>query len=326
MKQLALNGLLAVALLGSVSAFAVQVPGPLVETEWLAKNQNQVTILEVRKDVDSFTASPVFEKDAKTGKQKLSKVGGHIPNSLLVNYKQVRQDRTVNGQMVKFLIPEKAVFEKLMQTVGVNKDRAIVIVSKGENNHDMTGATRLYWELKYFGQDNMAILNGGMAQWIIDGRKVSSDPGKPAQGNWVATAERKELLATSDDVANAINDGNTQLVDTRSVSQYMGMWKKPTLKTAGHIPGAKVFPNDLLTGPAAPNKFFPTEKMKMLTAEMGLKSTGNTITYCNTGHLASGSWFVMHELMGNKDAKLYDGSMHEWTLENHPTVSMKMEK
>ena len=325
MKLMPLYGLLAVACMSSTTAFAVQVPGPLVETQWLAKNQNQVTILEVRKDTKSFTGSPVYKKDSHSGKEKLAKVGGHIPGSMLVNYKQVRQNRAVNGQMVKFLIPEKAVFEKLMQSAGLNKDSAVIIVSKGENNHDMTMATRLYWELKYFGQDNMAILNGGEAQWISDGHKISSDPSKPATGNWVAKAERKELLATSEDVANAIKGGKTQLLDTRSVSQYMGMWKKPTLATAGHIPGAKVFPNELLTGPAAPNKFFPSNEMKKLTAELGLKSAGATITYCNTGHLASGSWFVMHELLGNNNVKLYDGSMHEWTLEKRPTVAMKME-
>lgn len=324
MRHIPLYGLFAVTFMGSTNAFALQVPGPLVDTQWLAKNQQNVTIIEVRKDVKSYTASPVFAKDKKSGKNKLAKVGGHIPHSSLVNYKQVRQNRTVNGKMVKFLIPEKSAFEKLMQTAGLNKNSTIVIVSKGENNHDMTMATRLYWELKYFGQDNMAILNGGVAQWINDGHKVSSASSKSAKGNWVATAERKEILATSDDVAKAIKDGKTQLLDTRSLSQYMGMWKKPTLKTAGHIPGARVFPNELLTSPK--NKFYPAAKMKQLTAQLGLKSTGKTITYCNTGHLASGSWFVMHELLGDKSAKLYDGSMHEWTLENRPTVAMKMEK
>ena len=325
MKNITLYGLFVVTLMSSATAFAVQVPSPLVETQWLAENKDHVTILEVRADIKSYTGSPVFKKDPKSGKDKLTKVGGHIPNSTLVNYKQVRQDRMVDGQMVKLLIPEKPVFEKLMQASGLNKDSAVIIVSQGENNHDMTMATRLYWELKYFGQDNMAILNGGVAQWITDGHKVSSEPSKAATGNWVATAERKELLATSEDVANALKDGKTQLVDTRTTSQYMGMWKKPTVATAGHIPGAKVFPNELLTSPAAPNKFFPADKMKTLTAELGLTSAGNTITYCNTGHLASGSWFVMHELMGNKNVKVYDGSMHEWTLEKRPIVAMKVE-
>jgi thiosulfate/3-mercaptopyruvate sulfurtransferase len=325
MKQIPLFGLFTVALMSSATAFAAQVPGPLVEAQWLAQNKDSVTILEVRADTKSFIGKPVFEKDPHSGKDKLAKVGGHIPGSVLVDYKQVREDRMVNGQKVKFLIPEKPVFEKLMQSSGLNKDSTVIIVTKGENNHDMTMATRLYWELKYFGQDNMAILNGGLAQWITDGHKISSEPSKPATGNWVATAERKELLATSEDVANAIKDGKTQLVDTRSMSQYMGMWKKPTLKTAGHIPGAKVFPNELLTGPSAPNKFFPVNEMTKLTTELGLKSAGNTITYCNTGHLASGSWFVMHELMGNKNVKVYDGSMHEWTLEKRPVVAMKVE-
>ena len=58
---------------------------------------------------------------------------------------------------------------------------------------------------------------------------------------------------------------------------------------------------------------------------MGVKTDAKTITYCNSGHLASGGWFMMHELMGNKNVKLYDGSMHEWTLEKHPVTAMKME-
>lgn len=37
------------------------------------------------------------------------------------------------------------------------------------------------------------------------------------------------------------------------------------------------------------------------------------------------SWFVMSELLGNKNVKMYDGSMHQWTLEKHDVTTMKME-
>ena len=42
------------------------------------------------------------------------------------------------------------------------------------------------------------------------------------------------------------------------------------------------------------------------------------IAFCNTGHWATLDWFVMSELLGNKDARMYDGSMLEWTAAGMP--------
>ena len=252
------------------------------------------------------------------------KVGGHIPGAVLVDYKKVREDRMVNGKKVQKLIPEKAVFEALMQSVGLNKNSTVVIASKGENNLDMTMATRLYWQLKYFGFDNMAILNGGVAQWLTDKHKVTEAKSKPAKGNWTATAERKELLASSQDVEQAVSSKTTQLMDTRPVSQYWGTtYKKAYVYAAGHIQGAVNFPNELMTETSKPAKFLPKSDYQKLFSAIGVDANKQTITYCNSGHLASGGWFIMSELVGNKKARLYDGSMHEWTLEKHPVVSLQ---
>ena len=57
---------------------------------------------------------------------------------------------------------------------------------------------------------------------------------------------------------------------------------------------------------------------------MGISSQQPTIAYCNTGHLASGAWFVMSEMVGNPNTRLYDGSMHQWTLEKRPTVAVTL--
>lgn len=305
-------------------AYAVNLPGPLVETDWLAKNKGDVIILEIRKDVKSFTKKPVYKKDKKSGKKKLKKVAGHIPGSILVNYKKLRAKKKIDGRTVKKMIVSKAKFEKAMQKAGVNKDSAVVIVSKGQNNLDLTMATRLYWQMKYYGHDNMAILNGGMAQWIIDKRKVSSKKSKTKKGNWAATAERNEIFASSQDVEDAVK-ANTQLVDTRPISLYLGTWRKKSYVYAnGHIPGAKPYPNELLTT-KMPAKFLTVSDSKSLFQQMGISPDKQAITYCNSGHLATGSWFVMSELMGNKNVKMYDGSMHQWTLEKHDVTKFKME-
>lgn len=305
-------------------AYAINLPGPLVETDWLAANKGKVVILDVRKDVKSFTKKPVFKKNKKTKKSKLKKIGGHIPGSILVNYKNLRANKKINGRTVKKMLIGKSAFEKVMQKAGVNKDSTVVIVYKGTNNNTLTIATRFYWQMKYYGFDNMAILNGGMAQWIIDKRKISSKQGKVKKGNWVSTAERNEILATSKDVEAAVNN-KEQLIDTRPISLYLGTWRKKSyVYDDGHIPGAKPYPNELLSS-KMPAKFLKVSNSKLLFQQMGIETGEKSITYCNSGHLATGSWFVLSELMGNKDVKMYDGSMHQWTLEKHAVTKMKME-
>jgi len=301
------------------------LPGALVDVDWLKANIDKVVILDVRKDVKSYAAKPVFKKDKKTGKLKLVKVAGHIPGAKQVDYGKLRTKRKIGDNEITKLLPAKKDFEKFIQSVGLNAGDSVVIVSKGMTNLDMTMSTRLYWSLKYFGQDNMAILDGGMAQWLKSGGDVSSSVSKVKKGNWVATAERNEILATSNDVAKAVKDKNVQLIDTRPISQYIGNYKKSYVYADGHIPGAKNFPNELLTGPNGKAKFTAVNKLQKITSALGIDAKASSITYCNSGHLATGSWFLLSEVMGNKNVKMYDGSMHQWTKEKGETSSMTME-
>lgn len=309
----------------SAMSQAATLPGPLVDSQWLKANLDKVVILDVRSDVKSYTGKPVFKKDKKTGKSRLAKVAGHIAGSRLVNYKNLRTNKKIGNNEITRVLPEKKDFEKFIQSVGLNAGDSVVIVSKGLSNHDMTSATRLYWSLKYFGHDDMAILDGGMTEWIKAGNAVSSAADKTKTGNWRATAERNEILATSEDIKRAVKGKNVQLVDTRAISQYLGTYKKSYVYADGHIPGAKNLPNELLTGPSGKAKFASAEKMQKITDALGIDTKVNTITYCNSGHLASGSWFLFSEVLGNKNVKLYDGSMHQWTKEKGSTVSMEME-
>ena len=115
------------------------------------------------------------------------------------------------------------------------------------------------------------------------------------------------------------------LVDTRSLGFYLGAQKKSYLRRKGHIPGAKVFPDELLTTADPPVRFTDAEELRQLAEELGIDTRKNLITYCNSGQLASGSWFLFSELLGNSNASLYDGCMHQWSVEKRPVVIRKME-
>ena len=303
---------------------ATQVPGPLVETNWLSENLSKVAILDVRGDIQSFTTEPKFVKNKKTGKQQLVRIGGHIPNARLINYKDVRADRKIGEKTIKKSLPEKSAFEKLLQNAGINKDDAIVIVSKGASGSDIILSTRLYWQIKYYGHDNLSILNGGMAQWLLENRKVSTKPSKVISGDWVATAERDEILATSDEVAAASKE-SLQLVDIRPISQYIGTSKSSSVSKYGHITGAKNFPTELLFKSGFPATLTSNKIAEQLINALDIEATDNKIAYCNTGNMASAGWFFFSEILGFKNTQLYDGSLHQWTLEERPTVTMVME-
>ena len=325
MKNLSTIIVFLLGLVAAGSASALQVPGPLVETDWVDEHLDRLTLLDVREDIDSFTRRAVLVRKRFTGDLKIQQAGAHIPGAVLVDYFNIRAGREIDERRIRYLVPEEKEFNRLMQSWGVNRDSAIVIVAPGMDNGDMTMATRLYWQIKYYGHDNVAILNDGMAQWLLDERPASIEAGEPAPGNWGARAVRTAILAGSDDVAQAIQDKRSQLVDTRSLGLYLGTWKKSYVRKKGHIPGAKVFPSELLTGTEPPVRFTGPETLREIAKELEIDAGTNLITYCNSGQLASGSWFLFSELLGNENVKLYDGSMHQWAVEKRPVTTGKME-
>jgi thiosulfate/3-mercaptopyruvate sulfurtransferase len=306
-------------------AHAINLPGPVVSADWLTNNMSEVQIIEVRTDLASYLRNPEFDTDKKTGKKFLVEVGGHITNSSLLDFKKVRVERLVDGKKIKFLIPEKADFEKLVQSLGINSDKPIILVPIGQDMSDIDEALRTYWSFKVYGEDQVAVLDGGIAGWLSEGREFTTASSQKTAGNWTSKAYRKDLIASSDDVAAASKAGKPQLLDARQPAQYLGLTKRPDVVTFGHIAGSKELAPELLAKPSNGALYFwQKNTYDALMAANGLSIKGPTIAYCNTGHLAAGGWFVMSELVGNKSTKLYDGSLYLWTLDGRPLVGLPL--
>jgi thiosulfate/3-mercaptopyruvate sulfurtransferase len=216
-------------------------------------------------------------------------------------------------------------FEKLVQSLGINSDKPIVLVPIVQDMSDIAEALRTYWSFKVYGEDQVAVLDGGIAGWLSESREFTTSATPKSAGNWLAKAERKELIASSNDVAAASKNGKPQLLDARQPAQYLGLAKRPDVMTFGHIAGSKELAPELLARSNNGALYFWQKKTyDALLAANGLSGKGQTIAYCNTGHLAAGGWFVMSELVGNKSTKLYDGSLYLWTLEGRPLVGVPL--
>ncbi len=310
-------GLLLIALTASASATAL--PGPLVSAQWLHDHLNAVTVVDVREDPASFTSKPQYA--AAESKPALQEVGGHVPGALLIEFGKIRTTRKIDGREIKAMLPQRKDFEAIMRAAGVSNGKPIVIASAGDGVGALDMAARLYWSLKYYGAPQIAILNGGTAGWLQSGYPVSTNAAAVKPGNWHPGKIDSPLLAGSNDVLKAMSD-HAQLIDARSMPQYLGISKKPAVLKAGHIEGAHSFPTDaIVRNSGIAYYFMSAPEYRSITTQLGIKDRSPSITYCNTGHLASGAWFVMSEVLDNPSVRLYDGSMLEWTIEKHPVVS-----
>lgn len=311
-------------LLSSVAAWALNVPGPVVDVAWLAQHQSQVQIVEIRSDFSSFKREPEIAVDKKTGKKNIIEVGGHIADARLVDMKSIRVTRKIGELSVQSMLPEKTEFEKIMQNAGIDADKPIVVVPMGQSTEDINDAARLFWQLKVYGETNMALLDGGVAAWLLSGKEVTVAPVAAKKGTWRAGTEQPQWLAESAEVA-AVSHRKGQLVDGRPAPMFYGLTKRSTVQNYGHIENAKLVTPDVLTNTVQGAAYFFSPKTYVsLFAATGVDASKPTITYCNTGHLASGSWFILSEIVGNSQTKLYDGSMHQWSLEKRPSVSVTL--
>ena len=305
--------------------YGLELPGPVVETDWLAAHLAQVKLLDVRADAGSFTRRAVLVRKRFTGDLIIETPGAHIPGATLVEFQTIRTSREIGERDVRYMIPDATEFKELMQSWGVNRHDVIVIVHSGMTSSDVTMATRLYWQLKYFGHEQVAILNGGMAQWLVEEKIATLDnPAIPA-GNWESGKVNAAIYADSGTVENALQNDAVMLVDTRSLGQYLGIHKQSYVRGRGHIPGARLFPGELLVTDRPPLLFVDPEDIRQMADALNIDPDADIITYCNSGQWASGSWFAFSELLGNRNVRVYDGSMHQWSLEKHSTTKMLME-
>jgi len=176
--------------------------------------------------------------------------------------------------------------------------------------------TRVYWTFKVLGHDEVSILNGGFAAYTAekkDGNPVNPlDKGAAAPTAKTFTANlRQDMLVTMDEVKKAKESGII-LVDARTADQYLGINRHGKSTASGTIPGAINLPQTWATENGG-GKFRSADAMRKLYAAAGVDPSAPQIAFCNTGHWASMDWFVSSELLGNKSAKMYDGSMTQWT-------------
>jgi thiosulfate/3-mercaptopyruvate sulfurtransferase len=293
-------------------AFALAAPAlaqgaePLVSTQWLKAHLADpgIVVLDIRSAID--------------GGSRETYAKGHIPGAVYSNYDKAGWRVTRGG--VPFLLPTVPELEKLIGEAGIDEDNHVVIVPAGVHATDFGSAARVYWTLKIAGLKRVSILDGGYAAWTADaGNRVETGIKPPDPKIYTVTLD-KNLLASMAEVDRIARRGGATLIDARPQSFYLGKVKAPLAKAYGHIRGALNLDSAEFYD-ARSNRLKPRAALARIAAAI---PAGPTVSYCNTGHWASTDWFVLSELLGRKDVRLYDGSMVEWSADTQrPIVSSR---
>lgn len=261
----------------------------IVSQEWLINNlsNDDLIILDARAEL----------KDSQAGIRAYKKY--HIKNAQFVSL-----EKTMAGKMKthggRHPIPDIKDFTEDMKKLGIRDDSIIVIYDNGK----LAMASRLWWIFKYFGKNNVFILEGGIKGWLDSNFEVTSELIQNEKSDALKFSKNESMTLDIDDVKAAIDSDNVVIVDARSTARYSGK-VEPFEKIAGHIPTAINYPWMDLTDDG---KIMSLEEIEKYFAD--LKQYEEIIVQCGSGVTGTVNYLFMEEIGWNP--KLYVGGYSDW--------------
>jgi len=261
---------------------------PLITAEELNRTLEQplLRVLDIRSPQAYFTA--------------------HIPGALNAPYGSWRGPTGNPGEL-----PSLEKLTALIQSLGITPAHHIVVTSHGDDPTDFGSAARVYWTLKVLGLEKLSLLNGGMKAW--NQAELPTDPGTEsvAKSQFVPSINRS-MLAGRDEILSLMGKAHAKLIDARPSSFFMGETRHGAALQAGTLKGASNIEHDRWFAEGSA-RFGSEQQARSILAASGIDNNSTVVSFCNTGHWAATNWFALSEVLGQKQVKLYPGSMVEWT-------------
>ncbi len=270
----------------------VNLPGPLVSTDWLAAHLGAP-------DLKVLDAS--FYLPAEGIDPRAVFIAGHIPGAHFFDIEAIADPDTDLPHMV----PSPGRFAGLLSARGISRsDRVVFYDQKG-----IFSAPRGWWMMGLFGHDQAAVLDGGLPAWRAEGRELGQGEPPPAPPGEFRADFRAARLRGIGDMLDDLRQNRTQLLDARPAGRFSGTAPEPRPGLpSGHIPGARNLPfGELLQG----GRFLPAQALRARFAQAGIDGSQPIVTSCGSG-ISAATLTLGLVLAGLPQGALYDGSWTEW--------------
>ncbi|GAA5158093.1 sulfurtransferase [Pseudonocardia eucalypti] len=268
----------------------------IVSADWLRGHAGDpdVRILDIRWYIDGASGLDRYREK-------------HIPGAVYVDHDTEATAAGSGGG--RHPLPEPDTFERAMRRAGVDRRTAVVAYD------DQGGfvAARLWWTLRYFGHQRVAILDGGIPGW---GGPWESGEVRVPEGDFAAGAPRADRVVDYGQVRRL--EPGTVLLDARPPERYRGD-EEPVDPKAGHIPGALNVPWERNVDGAG--RFRPGPELRAMYAGLGIGERTEVVAYCGSGARACHVILAL-EAAGYPGARLYPGSWSDWCA--HPDAPVEV--
>jgi thiosulfate/3-mercaptopyruvate sulfurtransferase len=268
-------------------------PEALVSTEWLGAHLDAP---DVRVVDGTFTLPSVRPTGAELYRER------HVPGAVFFDIDEIAAEDTPLPHMLP--PPEK--FAARVRKLGLGDGHRIIAYDAA----GVMGAARVWWMFRVFGHKDVAVLDGGLAKWLAEGRPVDDLPPLPRERHFTAKVNTMMVRDKAQVLAN-LKSRREQVLDARAKGRFEGTAPelRPGLRS-GHIPGSRNLPYDQLIDKAS-NTFLPADQLAARFAASGIDRTRPVVTSCGSGISACVLTLGLH-LLGHRDVAVYDGSWTEW--------------
>jgi thiosulfate/3-mercaptopyruvate sulfurtransferase len=259
---------------------------PIVSIPWLFNHLEDPDLIVL--DASPKTEKPDFENIGIKGARKFD-----LQNEF----------RDTSSELPNTL-PGPEQFQNSCRKLGINNSSKIVVY----DNLGIYLSPRVWWMFKAMGHQNIAVLDGGLPEWISRGYEtVQQEENNITRGNFEAKFH-PEMVKDYDFVLSNVNLKESVLIDARSAGRFKGIAPEPREGLqSGNIPGSLNLPyTDVLKY----GKFKSREDLSeifnnlMINKKPLVFSCGSGITACII--------LLASELVLKNEKSIYDGSWTEW--------------
>ncbi|WP_370399332.1 3-mercaptopyruvate sulfurtransferase [Sulfitobacter sp. JB4-11] len=273
-------------------------PKTLVSTDWLAQHLKDPDL----RILDASWYLPDGGRDAKAEYDD-----AHIPGARFFDIDEISDARSDLPHMA----PPVEKFMSRMRAMGVGDGHQVVVY----DGAGLLSAARVWWLFKLMGQEDVAVLDGGMPKWLAEERPTEDMPPIPRDRHMTVRFQN-QLVRDVTQVSQASKLGEPQVVDARAPGRFRGDAPEPREGLrAGHIPGSRNVHYETLLN--ADQTMKSLEETRAVFEAAGVDLGKPVITSCGSGITAAILGLALQR-MGHRNWSLYDGSWAEWGM--FPTV------
>lgn len=227
---------------------------------------------------------------------------GHIPGAFFLDMDSFYDPSSPTENT----IPSPEQFSERIGKLGIRPDEQIVIY----DDSIVKTAARAWFIFTLYGFKTVAVLDGGLAKWVSEGKPLSAGAEIPRPVTRYVAIKENSRVRSKQDILTNIEEKSEIIVDGRGVNHFTGRDPDPNaLVEPGHIPGSVNVPFWDLFG--VDGTFRSTDELRELFHDRGVDLNKALITSCGSGVVAC-SLILAFRRVGKVDVALYDGSWTEW--------------